>query len=155
MSKVAGKGPAFVDLTRLSNFQPQAGAKKIVIKNLRTSNRADLAVYYDKIWLELDNALSSVFKEEEPAVPLETLCRGVDATCRYGRSEQLFNLLRDRCKGYLQKSMLPIIEAEGDGPNESMLRTVWKYWSVWNLQSVIYNPPDIKSFAARLILSRH
>jgi len=59
-----GKGiiprPGFVDLTRQSQFQPHAGAKRLVIKNLRTSNGKAADEYYDKVWGELDDALTSV-----------------------------------------------------------------------------------------------
>lgn len=107
-----------------------------MIKNLRATSRANLEEYYDKTWREVDDALSSVFKREEPAVPLEVLCRGVEATCRHGRSEKLFGMLRERCRGFLEGTLLPVVEREGAGGNVDKLRTVWKYWSIWNEQSV-------------------
>jgi cullin-4 len=50
----------FVDLTRQSQFQPHTGAKRLVIKNLRVSNGKAADEYYDKVWGELDDALTSV-----------------------------------------------------------------------------------------------
>lgn len=129
--------PGFVDLTRgPSNFQPHAGAKKLVIKNLRTTSRADLEEYYEKTWRELDDALTAVFNMEEPSVPLEVLCRGVEATCRHGRAQKLFGHLKERCKTYLEKQLLPVLEREGAGTNVDALRAMWKFWSVWNEKSV-------------------
>jgi len=54
--------PGVVDLTRgPSNFQPHSGAKRLVIKNLRTSSSLkDVDKYYDDTWNGLDAALSSV-----------------------------------------------------------------------------------------------
>ena len=128
---------AFVDLTRApSNFQPHAGAKKLVIKNLRTTSRADLEEYYEKTWREVDDALTAVFKREDPRVPLEVLCRGVEATCRHGKAQKLFDHLKERCKTYLEKRLLPEVEKEGTGTNVDALRAVWRFWSLWNEQSV-------------------
>jgi cullin-4 len=139
MSKTVGlvARPGFVDLTRgPSNFQPHAGAKKLIIKNLRITSRADLVEYYEKTWGEVDDALSAVFREEDPSVPLEVLCRGVEAICRHGRAEKLFVHLKERCKTYLEKQLLPIVEREGAGTNVDALRAVWRFWSLWNEQSV-------------------
>lgn len=60
-----GKGvlrPGVVDLTKgPSNFQPHSGAKRLVIKNLRTpSSLKDVDKYYDVTWNGLDEALTSV-----------------------------------------------------------------------------------------------
>ena len=139
MSKSIGitTRPGLIDLTRgPSNFQPHTGAKKLVIKNLRTTSRSDLKLFYDKTWRELDDALTAVFKRRDPAVPLEVLCRGVEATCRHGRARELFQHLKDRCKGFLEKELLPAVEREGTGTNVDSLKVVWKYWSIWNTQSV-------------------
>lgn len=139
MSRTVGlvTRPAFVDLTRgPSNFQPHAGAKKLVIKNLRTTSRVDLEEYYEKTWKEVDDALTAVFKREDPRVPLEVLCRGVEATCRHGKAQKLFDHLKERCKTYLERQLLPVVEREGAGTNVDALRAVWRFWSLWNEQSV-------------------
>lgn len=128
--------PGVIDLTRPSNFQPHAGAKKLVIKNLRTTSRQDLEEYYNKTWTELDNALTSVFKREVPTMPLEILCRGVEATCRHGHAEKLFVHLKERCKVYLEKVLLPMIEENGGPSNVDALRNVHKFWTIWNEQAV-------------------
>jgi cullin-4 len=140
MSKVMvrGAGPNTIDLTRPSNFQPNTGAKRLVIKNLRTSSRKDIDTYYDRTWDELDAALTSVFSRTPPTSPLEVLCRGVEAICRRGQPDKLFTHLKDRCKASLEKQLLPTIENEA-GPNEvGTLRTVHKFWTIWNEQSVSY-----------------
>jgi cullin-4 len=140
MSKVMVRGarPNVIDLTRPSNFQPNTGAKRLVIKNLRTSSRKDIDTYYDRTWDELDAALTSVFSRTSPTSPLEVLCRGVEAICRRNQPDKLFTHLKDRCKVYLEKQLLPTIESEA-GPNEvDTLRTVHKFWTIWNEQSVSY-----------------
>jgi cullin-4 len=139
MSKTFGIGarPKHVDLTRPpSNFQPHAGAKRLVIKNLRTTSTKGVDEYYDRTWSELDAALTSVFKRVSPNTPLEVLCRGVEATCRRGQAEKLFTHLKDRCKGYLEKQLLPELEKQSGTSNVDALRAVQRFWTVWNVQSV-------------------
>lgn len=131
--------PKVVDLTRPSNFQPNTGAKKLVIKNLRTTSRQDADEYYSRTWGELDNTLTAIFERESPKSPLEVLCRGVEALCRRGMAEKLFGHVRDRCKAYLEKGLLPRIEREAGSSNIEALRTVHIYWTVWNQQAVSYS----------------
>jgi cullin-4 len=128
--------PGVVDLTKPSNFQPHTGAKRLVIKNLKTPSRKDVDEFYDRTWAQLDAALTSVFEGKQTASPLEVLCRGVEATCRRGRSERLSIHLKERCKAYLEKQLLPVIERESGSSNVEALRTVHKFWTVWNTQSV-------------------
>ncbi|KAH6680818.1 Cullin [Halenospora varia] len=120
-----------------SNFEPHKGAKRLVIKNLRTTSQRDVDDYYEKTWRELDAAVTAVFERQQPVTPFEVLCRGVEATCRHGKAGHLSAHLRDRSKVYLEKQLLPIIESESGTSNVDALRTVHKYWTVWNEQSTL------------------
>jgi cullin-4 len=136
MSRTTIAQHGVVDLTRPSNFQPHTGAKRLVIKNLRISSRKDTDEYYIRTWADLDAALTSVFNREPTSSPLEVVCRGVEHTCKRGRSEQLAAHLKDRSKAYLEKELLPVIERESGSSNVEALRAVYKFWTVWNEQSV-------------------
>ncbi|KAG0648900.1 Cullin-4A [Hyphodiscus hymeniophilus] len=139
MSKTMGlvTRPGFVDLTRgPSNFQPHAGAKKLVIKNQRKEDRKDMDGYYDTVWKKIDNALSAVFEGEVPPM-LDRLSRQVEELCRNHREEQIFGHLRERCKAHLEKEVLPNVEREGAGTNVHALRAVLRYWKVWTAQSTL------------------
>jgi cullin 4 len=139
MSKPLGLGsrPKIIDLTRPpSNFQPHAGAKRLVIKNLRPTSTKSVDEYYGRTWSELDAALTSVFNKRPPSTPLGVLCRGVEATCRRGQAEKLFLHLKDRCKGYLEKQLLPELEKQSGTSNVDALRAVQRFWVAWNEQSV-------------------
>lgn len=107
-----------------------------MIKNLRTTSRKDIDTYYDRTWGELDAALTSVFSRASPSSPLEVLCRGVEAICRRGQPDKLFTHLKDRCKVYLEKQLLPTIESEAGLNDVDTLRAVHKFWTIWNEQSV-------------------
>ncbi|KAL2075235.1 hypothetical protein VTL71DRAFT_178 [Oculimacula yallundae] len=121
-----------------SNFQPSSGAKKLVVKNLRTGSRAkDTEAYYTRTWNELDAALTSVFGGQNTNVALEILYRGVDYICRRNKADELFLHFRSRCKIYLEKEMLPQLERELGTSNVDALRTVHKFWIRWNEQSTL------------------
>ncbi|KAL3423237.1 Cullin family protein [Phlyctema vagabunda] len=120
-----------------SNFQPHTGAKRLVIKNLRTTSTKDVNDYYEKTWKELDNALSFIFDRKQPTTPLEVLCRGVEATCRRGRAEELYKHLRDCCESFLNNNLLPRILAQVGSTNVDALQTVHAFWTIWNEQSTL------------------
>jgi cullin-4 len=138
MSKLTVKGPRppVVDLTRTSNFQPNTGAKKLVIKNLRTTSRQDVDEYYKKTETELDDALTSIFKRQSPKSPLEVLCRGVETLCRRGQADELFRNLKRRCQVHLEKNVIPQMQSEAGVNSVNTLKTVLKFWTAWNEQSV-------------------
>jgi cullin-4 len=125
-----------IDLTTPSMFQPSTGAKQLVIKNLKKTSKAQVDTYYKRTWDELDRAVTDLFTRNHPTQPLEVLFRGVEATCRHEDADRLYTHLRDRCKGYLEKKLLPKIEKETGTSYTDAVRTVQKYWTLWNEQSV-------------------
>ncbi|KAG9234771.1 Cullin family-domain-containing protein [Amylocarpus encephaloides] len=133
-----------------SNFSPHTGAKKLVIKNLRTPQRKGADCYYEKTWAQLGAAVTAMFNHQVPATPLEMLCRGVEATCRRGRAENLALHLKDRSKAYLEIQLLPLIEREAGSTNINALRSVQKYWMDWNKKSTLLR--SIFSFLDRSYL---
>lgn len=138
MSKVAGKWPEIVDLTKPTTaFQPHKGAKKLVIKNLRTTSRTnDLEKYYDATRKELLEALQAIFEQKQPRQPLERLYRGVEDLCRHGASRELYETLRERCETYLKNDLQRSIVAEAGSSNIDVLKSTYKHWVIWNAQSV-------------------
>lgn len=137
MSKVVGKRPEIVDLTKPPTaFQPHKGAKKLVIKNLRTTSRADdLEKYYDTAKKELLDALQAIFEQKQPRQPFERLYRGVEDLCRHGASRELYETLREQCDNYLKGSLYRSMVAEAGSSNVDMLRSTYKHWVIWNTQS--------------------
>ncbi|KAI0382938.1 Cullin-domain-containing protein [Hypomontagnella monticulosa] len=137
MSKVVGKRPEIVDLTKPPTaFQPHKGAKKLVIKNLRTTSRAnDLERYYDTTKKELLDALEAIFEQKQPRQPFERLYRGVEDLCRHGASRELFLTLQEQCDNYLKGSLYRSLVTEAGSSNVDMLRSIYKHWVIWNTQS--------------------
>lgn len=127
-------------MTDTSGFQPQTGAKRLVIKNLRKSSPGNLEEYYAKTWQELDTALTSIFDRKTPETPLEILCRGVEAMCRGGKAEELFRHLEKRCKSHLDITLLSRIEKNAQSNSVELLRAVINGWRTWNNQLVSGTP---------------
>ncbi|KAJ8116722.1 hypothetical protein ONZ43_g4378 [Nemania bipapillata] len=138
MSKALGKRPATVDLTKSarSPFEPNKGAKKLIVTRLRKAPRPDaLEPYYERRRSELADALVAIFGQRQPKQPLETLYRGVEDICRHGAARELFENLRAQCEAYLNGPLLRAIVTEGGSSNVDVLRAVHKYWVIWNAQS--------------------
>lgn len=86
---------------RPTAFTPYQGAKKLVVKNLRTTPRADPEQYYQRVLAQLNAALTTIFGEEESKHSLEELYKGAENVCRQGRSADLYLRLRERCESHL------------------------------------------------------
>ncbi|KAI1823052.1 cullin-4A [Xylaria intraflava] len=138
MSKALGKRPAVVDLTKPARpaFEPNMGAKKLIVSNLRTISRPhELEKYYERRRNELVDALAAIFKMQSPPQPLETLYRAVEDICRHGDAQQLFDVLRARCEAYLNGPLYQSIMTDGGSSNIDMLKSVHGHWVIWNTQA--------------------
>ncbi|KAK4239863.1 Cullin-4B [Achaetomium macrosporum] len=106
-------------------LQPHLGSRKLIVKNLRPSptttaapasassssassaTAASITAYYQRVYTELDEALSSIFAGKTPAQPMERLYRGVEDIVRKGEAQELTERLRARCDAWLNgKEML-------------------------------------------------
>ncbi|KAJ4264872.1 hypothetical protein NW762_005115 [Fusarium torreyae] len=139
-AKARGKLPETIDLTQQpSAFKPYAGAKKLVIKNLRapTSRDAQVAEYYARTEKELESALAAVFSGKTPDVPLERLYRGVEDVCRKGDPAKVYQMLKERIDVHLQRIVLPRIQKIGRASNLDTLKSVLAEWKTWNTQTIL------------------
>ncbi|KYK61411.1 ubiquitin ligase subunit CulD [Drechmeria coniospora] len=146
--------PAAAPQTRSSSaFQPQSGAKKLVIKNLRSSSReADIEEYYAQITRELDAALGAIFVGSRPSVPLEKLYRGVEDICRKGNAESMYCMLTSRIEAHLHNVVLPRIKRSAGPVNVDILRSLLAEWKVLSAQAMFIR--SIFSFLDRTYLLR-
>ena len=140
--------PSYDGSSAPSNFTPHAGAKKLVVKNLRSMPRLDQHRYFDKIWSQLDSALTSTFNDEKPKHSLEELYRGVENVCRQGKAQALANKLRERCEAYMTGKILESLLAKcSTGDDVEVLRAVEAAWSTWNSRLVSFrNTAILASF---------
>ncbi|KIL84838.1 hypothetical protein FAVG1_12067 [Fusarium avenaceum] len=139
-AKARGKLPETIDLTQPpSAFKPYAGAKKLVIKNLRapTSRETQVAEYYKRTEKELEDALVAIFDGRTPGVPLERLYRGVEDVCRKGDPAKVYQMLKERVEVHLQRIVLPRIQKSGRTSNLETLKSVLAEWKMWNKQTIL------------------
>ncbi|KAK3938500.1 putative ubiquitin ligase [Diplogelasinospora grovesii] len=162
-AKVQGKRPEVIDLTThdlamhnsgfggsrrqlaTSTLQPHKGAKKLVIKNLRAPTTARVDQYYERIWQELDAALTAIFSGHSTQQPWELLYRGVEDICRRGEtaSADLAERLRSRCEAHLTGDQVlgriraGSTSATGPGGDGTVLRSVLGQWKRWSEQLLI------------------
>jgi Cullin family len=122
---------------RPSNFTPHSGAKKLVVKNLRSGPRLNQDTYFEKIWGQLDAALIAIFSDGKPDASLEELYKGGENVCRQGRAAVLAHKLQEKCKEYVTQVLRPSLVARaGDGDSISTLRAVVDTWTTWSSKLV-------------------
>ncbi|KAL2752787.1 hypothetical protein ACRALDRAFT_1036580 [Sodiomyces alcalophilus JCM 7366] len=152
--KMKGKLPEKpIDLTQQSAFRPHAGAKKLVIKNFRTSSTKDQSeTYCERTQQELREALVAIFKQQPLQLSLERLYRGVEDMCRHGREKHVYSLLYEVIENHMQTDVWNSIWAECGSDNIDMLRVVLNRWQVLDRQTVIIR--SIFSYLDRTYLLR-
>ncbi|KAK2754532.1 hypothetical protein FQN54_006933 [Arachnomyces sp. PD_36] len=122
---------------RPSNFTPHTGAKKLVVKNLRAIPRLNQESYFEKVWGQLDAALTAIFSDKKPTHSLEELYKGAENVCRQGRAAPLSQKLSEKCKEYISGSLRESILEKSDGGDDiDALRIVIDAWSTWNSRLV-------------------
>ena len=141
---------------RPTNFTPHIGAKKLVVKNFRTTSKSCPDQYYNQIWSQLDVALSAIFSGEKTPYSNEELYRGVENICRQDRAPALFQQLRDKCGKNVSTNLKPsLIRSAIKGSDTSILRAVVTAWSTWNTQLVLLVLSTVLRQAKLTILDYH
>ncbi|PKY03551.1 cullin-4B [Aspergillus campestris IBT 28561] len=136
-SGAGGKARSLNAASRQSNFTPHTGAKKLVVKNLRTGPRLNQDSYFDKVWGQLDDALTAVFDGGKPATSLEELYKGAENICRQGRAAVLAQRLQDRCREHVSGKLRESLVAKaGGGTSVDALRAVVESWAAWQSKLV-------------------
>lgn len=125
----------------IGRINPSTGAKKLVVKNLKTgTHQWDSKAYLEKIWGELDAALALVFKGEG-GFSKEDLYRGVENVCRQGGASTLYSRLEGRCRQHVELDMRDSLVSKASGAgNVDVLSAALAEWRKWKEQMV-----DIRS----------
>lgn len=133
----AARPRSFNAPVRQSNFTPHTGAKKLVVKNLRVGSRLNQDSYFEKIWGQLDAALTAIFDGGKPEISLEELYKGAENVCRQGRASALARQLQERCRGHVSGKLRDtlVVKAAG-GNNIDTLRAVVDSWTTWQSKLV-------------------
>ncbi|KAK4997717.1 hypothetical protein LTR66_002914 [Elasticomyces elasticus] len=116
------------------NFNPHLGAKKLVVKNLRTPSSWDPNKYFEQIWSQLDAALNTIFEYGSVTASMEDLYRGVENLCRQGKAKEVNERLYERMRHFVSGPLKEELMIRKVEENVDMLRAVLGAWKKWNDQ---------------------
>lgn len=126
-----------------SAFQPHSGAKKLVIKNLKTAQsparEAEIRSYYDRALEDVGNVLGAIFGGRKPPVPFERLYRAVEDLCRKGDAKSVTQVLKKMMKDHVHKVILPRVERTGRESDIETAKALLGEWQAWNAQMVRFS----------------
>lgn len=137
---------------RLLGFGQNKEPRKFVVKNLRKTPKADLSVYYEKVWTQLEAAISAIFKDEKISCSKEELYTGVEILCRQGRAPWLYQKLCERCKGEVAGwAKQPFSDERLKEKDADILNLVVQAWFRWTAHLVcIWQPYKYRPRTHRL-----
>lgn len=113
------------------NFNPNTGAKQLVVKNLRKTPRTDPKEYFNQVWGWLDDALAKIFRGADIDFSLETLYRGVENVCRQGHAAELAAKLHARCSRFVETGLKAQLLEKAGKTDVDLLRAVLAAWRTW------------------------
>jgi hypothetical protein len=116
-------------------FNPAAGPKKLVVKNLRAAPRLDTKAYFEKTWADQDKALDAIFRNEKDPHSLEELYKGAENTCRHGHSADLYHNLSNKFEAHLNDRVREGIKRdEATSSDIDLLKAFVSAWQTWQKQ---------------------
>ena len=122
------------------------GAKKLVVRNLKTSPRSDPSHYCRETIAKLDAALTAIFNGQRPALSNEELYRGAENICKLNRAEDLAKRLLERCKNHVNIDFYNRIVQDTSRSNVDTLKSVTEAWETWKQQLVSYTKTRCLNF---------
>ena len=118
---------------RSTNMAPHTGPKKLTIVNLKRTPKTDPDEYFERVWKQLDAALSAIFSESQLPCSMEELYKGVEIACRQGRASVLNTKLCERCTRYISSEVKESLEQKTNtSSNVEVLDMVVSAWSSWS-----------------------
>lgn len=137
---------------RLVGFGQNKEPRKFVVKNLRKTPKTDLSVYYEKVWTQLEAAMSAIFSDEKMSCSKEELYTGVEILCRQGRAPWLYQKLWEKCKGEVARwAKEPLSDERLKEKDVDILNLVVQAWFRWmNHLVCIWQPAKYRLRTHRL-----
>ena len=116
-------------------FNPHAGPKKLIVKNLRTAPRVDPEQYFERTWGQIDMSLTAVFLDRKPSYSLEELYRGAENVCRQGRAAELYRRTIERCRDHLASRVREELKRRAIASADTeLLKAFVDAWARWSKQ---------------------
>ena len=118
-------------------FNSRLGAKKIVVKNLRTAPKTDPKQYLEQQWEKLEKGLVAIFGNADKLPSShEELYRGVRNVCNQGYAEILHTRLQAKATSYMMNEVKPLLENSLGKPSVQTLEVVLDAWTQWQAKFV-------------------
>ena len=115
---------------------PHSAARKLVVKNLRTTAKGSPEVYYEQTWKSLDTALTAIFSGERISTSLEELYRGTENLCRADKSTPTYEKLKARMDGYVSGKLKGELNERAGRSDDQVVKAVEAAWTKWCSQLV-------------------
>ena len=120
---------------RPTNIAPHTGPKILMVKGLKKSSKPDPDEYYNRVWAQLDTALSAIFLREKLPYSMEELYRGVEIVCKQGRALEIYKKLCEKCIHDVSTRVKePLLQASTTDSAIGVLNAVVHAWSTWSKQ---------------------
>lgn len=120
---------------RPTNITPHTGPKMLMIKGLKKTSKPDPDEYYNRVWAQLDTALSAIFLREKLPYSMEELYRGVEIVCKQGRAFEMYKKLCEKCTHDISSRVKePLLQASITDSAVELLNAVVHAWSTWSKQ---------------------
>lgn len=116
------------------------GAKKLVVKNFRTSSKSNPEEYCEKITEQLHDALDAIFAGRPQKVSNEELYRGAENICKMGKASALAGMLDAKCNKHVSHNLKGPLLGQVSEQSTSFLRAVIQQWARWIDQVVSIDP---------------
>ncbi|MCJ1310092.1 hypothetical protein MMC25_003753 [Agyrium rufum] len=117
-------------------FAPHTGAKKLVVKNLKTGTKTSPEAYANQIWTQVDAALSAIFSGDSSPYSYEELYKGVENVCRQDRAPAMYRKLCEKCKDNVIRNLRDPLRETSSLSTEAFLEEVAGKWTTWKSQTL-------------------
>ena len=120
---------------RSTSITPHTGPRRVEVKNLKQVSRSDPDEYYNRVWAQLDAALSAIFSKQKLSYSMEELYRGVEIVCKQDRAPELYKKLCEKCtRDIASRVKEPLRKRSDTGSAVEVLETVVQAWSTRSKQ---------------------
>ena len=120
---------------RPTNITPPTGPKMLMVKGLKKTSKPDPDEYYNRVWAQLDTALSAIFLREKLPYSMEELYRGVEIVCKQGRALEIYKKLCEKCTRDISTRVKePLLQVSATDSAVGVLNAVVHAWSTWSKQ---------------------
>ena len=120
---------------RPTKISPYTGPKILLVKGLKTTSKPDPDEYCNRVWAQLDAALSAIFSQDKLPYSMEELYRGVEIVCKQGRAVEIYTKLCEKCThDIMNRVRTPLLESSTATSAVDILDAVVHAWSTWSKQ---------------------